>query len=192
MLNKLFVLLSLVASVAVAVPAGAMPAQVLLIRHGEKPDSGSDLNDQGWARARALPNLFTRPEFSQFGKPAALYAMGPKEKDSAENTSRRAVETLKYLSESMGLPIRSEFTKHKDAEMVQQILADRSLDGKLVVICWEHKVLTDIAQDFGLDPAPDYPEDKFDRAWLLTLAADGGAPEFRDLPEQLLPGDDAK
>jgi hypothetical protein len=164
---------------------------VLLIRHGEKPDSGPDLSDQGWERAKALPELFNRPEFMQYGKPAALYAMSPSDRDPEDTSgSNRAVQTLKYVSQDLGLPINSDYTKTEVPAMVKQIMDDPKLDGKFVVICWEHKVLTNIAEAFGVVPAPKYPGSAFDRAWLLTLKPGGGAPGFQNLPEKLLPGDD--
>ena len=53
--------------------------QVIVIRHGEKPDSGNGLNSQGFARAQALVDfLLNNPAVTKFGTPAAIYAMKPK------------------------------------------------------------------------------------------------------------------
>jgi len=40
-------------------PACATPAQLTFLRHAERPDTGSELNQRGRVRAAALVNLFT-------------------------------------------------------------------------------------------------------------------------------------
>jgi hypothetical protein len=163
---------------------------VLLLRHGEKPSSGPDLSEQGWQRARALPQLFDRPEFTQNGKPAALFAMSPDDKNTEDQeASKRPLETLQYVSQSLGLPINDQYTKDDVPDLVNKIMNDETLNGKFVVICWEHKVLSDIAASFGVVPTPKYPGSAFDRAWLITLQPNGDTPSFQNLPEKLLPGD---
>lgn len=173
--------------------AHATPAQILLLRHAEKPPRGPHLSDRGWERARALPQLFVRPEFREFGEPAALFAMAPDRsgEPSADGASVRAIETLQYASASLGLPIHTEYTKKNYAIMMRKILAEPAYDEKLVVICWEHDALSDLAAELEIEPVPHYPGAKFDRAWLATLHDDGGS-DLVDLPERLLPGDDAE
>ena len=58
--------------------ASAMPAQVVIIRHGEKPAEGNGLNARGFQRAAALPQFFqNNPTVTAFGPAAAIYAMKP-------------------------------------------------------------------------------------------------------------------
>jgi len=178
-------ILPAVIALLVIANAEARPAQVLLIRHGEKPSSGDELSDRGWERARALPALFHRSEFKGFGFPVALFAQDPK----GENGSVRAIQTLKYVSEDLKLSIIEDYTREDFHPMVKRILNSREYDGKLVVICWEHKVLNNIAEALGAKDVPNYPESQFDRAWLITFGQ-GSTPSFKDLPERLLPGDD--
>jgi hypothetical protein len=166
----------------------AAPAEILLLRHAEKPEQGPHLSEKGWERAKALPALFARPELRRYGAPAALFAMAARH----EGGSVRAIETLKYVSEGLHLPLDTRFTRDEVGPLVDAILHDRSLDGKLVVVCWEHEVLTEIAEELGVKDAPDYPGKKFDRAWLLTFGEEGRRPELTDLPEHLLPGDDER
>ena len=40
-----------------------------------------------------------------------------------------------------------------------------------VLVCWEHKVLTDIAEQIGVRHAPDYPSDEFDETWTVRAGA---------------------
>ncbi len=166
--------------------ATAMPAQILLLRHAEKPDQGDELSAKGWARAKALPKLFyERPEFQAYGLPVALYGMG---RESPSNGSVRSMQTLQFVSTDLHLPVISDFVKGDERELVSAIRSNRELDGHLVVICWEHKMLTEIASYLHVDPLPYYPSEKFDRAWLLTMNGER-TPSFQDLPELLLPGD---
>ncbi|MGZ3658342.1 MAG: histidine phosphatase family protein [Bdellovibrionota bacterium] len=179
-----FLLLAFLASS----PAFALPAQVLLFRHGEKPDSGPDLSDQGWERAKALPSLFTRPEFQSFGAPVVLFAQKPK----ADGSQIRPFETLKYVAEGFRQEINTTFERDDVSGIVKEIRENPAYQGKLVVVCWEHNVMEDIAAGLGVRPKPIYPNDRFDRSWLLTYSAADAAPRFQDLPEHLLPGDDDK
>ena len=170
----------------VANTALAMPAQILLIRHGEKPIQGNELSSQGWERARALPTLFqNRPEFQQFGTPAALYAMAP----AKPGGSVRAIQTLKFVSEKLSIIINSGFTRDQVIELVNDLKNNKNLDGKMIVICWEHSVLVDIANELGVKQALAWPGKQFDRIWDLTFSKDGKLVGFENLPQKLLPTD---
>jgi len=57
-----------------------------------------------------------------------------------------------------------------------------------VLICWEHKILRDIAKGFGVADVPEWPDEQYDRVWVISFAADGST-TLKDLPEKLLPGD---
>jgi hypothetical protein len=166
----------------------AMPAQILLIRHGEKPDIGSELSQQGWQRAKALPNMFERSEFLKFGLPVAFYAMSPQKK----NGSVRAIQTLSFAAEKLKLPINKNFTRDEVSSLVRDIQENPHYNGKMVVICWEHKVLEDIAHAFGLKKYLDWPGKQYDRVWSLTFSSDSKSILFEDLPEKLLPTDSQK
>ena len=165
----------------------ARPAQVILIRHGEKnePDEGIHLSEKGFARARALVSYFSsNSEVLRKGPIRAFFAMMPKD----ESGSRRAIETLEPSSRALGIPVRSGFKRGEYPAMVAQILSEPSFSGGTVVICWEHKVIPPIAKALGAEQAPSLWDGAvYDRAWFLDL----GTPEvlFRNLPENVLPGD---
>jgi len=165
----------------------AMPAQVVLIRHGEKPDVGNELNAQGFERANALPLFFqTNPVVTQFGPVAAIYAMAPGSSDG----SLRPIETVTPTARALGLPVQSTLTKDQTSELVSEIEGNPSYDGKTVVICWEHKMIPVIASGFGLKDGPEkWPGSVFDRAWVLGFHSVEGAVSLQDIGEQVLPGD---
>lgn len=173
---------------AICLQSVAMPAEVLLIRHGEKPPQGAELNQQGWQRAKALPTMFhNRDEFRKYGLPVALFAMRP----DHDGGSIRAIQTLQYVSKDLGIAINTDFTRDQISELVQKIKTDKSLDGQMVVICWEHKVLIDIAKAFGKSTPPPWPGKQFDRVWALDFNSSGTLISFNNFPQRLLPGDNA-
>ncbi len=164
-----------------------MPAQVLLIRHGEKPPQGNELNEQGWKRAEALPNLFkTRDEFMKYGTPVALFAQKP-----FADGSLRALQTLLYVSREFQIQTQTPYLRDETTALVQLIKSDRSLDGRMIVICWQHEALKDIAKAFGATKLPAWPAKQFDRVWSLSFASDGQLNQFENLPQRLLPTDDS-
>ena len=167
-------------------PAFAAPAQVIIIRHGEKPPSGPDLDEQGYARAQALVGFFqNNPAVTQFGTPAAIYAMDPK----GPNGSMRAIETVTPLAQALGQSIDTDYKRKDIPQLVQDILGNPAYDGKMVLICWEHSVIPDIVDAFGWTSAPQsWAGSSFDRAWVLTFTGDR-VTDFVDVPEHVLPGD---
>ena len=148
-----------------------MPAQVILIRHAEKPFpvEGSHLSDQGYARAQAwVPFLRSDPEVNRFGKIVGLYAMKPKNKDG----SVRAIETLEPTAQAMGLPIHAEFMRDEIEPLVREIWNTPTYDHGTVLICWEHKVIPVIAHAMGAVTAPDHwAGSVFDEIWFLAFTA---------------------
>lgn len=174
---------------ASAAPAFAAPAQIVVIRHGEKPDAGSELNERGLARAKALANYFrTNPAVIKHGPPAAIYAMQPK----GPGGSVRAIQTVQPLADALNLTINSDWKKDQLGELVAAVLAAPGLEGKTVLICWEHKVIPDMVRRFGWTTAPSrWDGAVYDRAWILDLV--GGRPvAFTDAPQRVLPGDSAE
>jgi hypothetical protein len=147
--------------------AYSMPAQVLLIRHAEKPESGNDLSEQGYARAKALPAFFTKnPVVNRFGPIAAVYAM----KAASEDSSNRPVETVIPTAKTLGLIIHAQYPRKIIVPLVSEIKNSPELDGKTVLICWEHKMIPLIAQEFGFFNAPtQWDGHVFNQVWALSL-----------------------
>jgi hypothetical protein len=164
------------------VPCFALPAQVILLRHAEKPEpvEGSHLSEVGWARARALAGYFSEaPDATRFGKIAGLYAVRP---DRPEG-SVRSIETLTPASQALATKIESKFTKLEVAALVKEILKSPVFDGRTVVVCWEHKRIPEIARAFGASDAPSEWGGKiYDRLWYLRFDSTGKV-EFLDLPQ---------
>jgi hypothetical protein len=189
----------LVLSLAILVcpaPCQARPAQVIIIRHGEKPPDAKtnfNLSRKGKIRAAALAAYFHGDAgTAEHGRPVAIFAMGADDKPS-EDHSHRPVETVQPLACKLDLPVQGQFTHDRYPHLVKHVLEDPRYDGKIVLICWAHGVIPDIAKAFGVkDPTPDpWPGEVYDRLWVLDFK-DNGKVAFRNLPQKLLFGDSEK
>jgi len=131
----------------------ALSQTVLLIRHGEKSD-GDDLSPRGYQRANCLGQR------SRLGGVGLTHLFAYTDK-----ASRRSVETLQPLADATGLSIDTRFGRD-DVDGLAGALADLPRDA-IALVCWEHKVLTDIANAIGVDNPPDYGKDDYDTMWTV-------------------------
>jgi len=175
---------ALLAACLLSAPALAAPARVVLIRHGEKPPEGSELDERGRQRAQALVGYIERdPVVAAFGPPAAIYAMAPK----GEGGSVRAIQTVEPLAADLGQAVRADFKKDQIEELAAAVLQEPP--GKTVLVCWEHTVIPAIVKALGLAGGPSkWKGSVYDRAWIVGFA-DGKPASFKDVPQRLLPGD---
>jgi hypothetical protein len=167
------------------------PAQVLIIRHGEKPPENAksvDLNAQGKERADALPNLFkastTRP--SPFPTPDFIFA--------TKNTkhSFRPLETVMPLAKKLNQPINANYADEEYAKLADEILKNPKYAGKTALISWHHGMIPQLAEKLHATGMPEHWKGTvFDRVWQITYDKEGAA-TFQDLPQHLLPHDSEK
>jgi hypothetical protein len=175
---------------AAAVSAAfAQPAEIIIIRHAEKPPEGSHLSLAGRERAAALvPYFLETPELLEFKTPVAIYAQAPKNGTS----SVRAIETIKPLADTLKLPINEPYVRDDYRKLVAEIMARKDYEGHTVLICWEHKMILDIAKELGVENVPsNWPAGTYDRTWVVRFAP-GQKPQLRDLPQHLMFGDSEK
>jgi hypothetical protein len=192
------------------------PSEVLIIRHGEKvgdpkkdDDGGNDLSIRGSARATALPSLFVPaqsqlacefdfvpPSFAgsyediplkgirpRFATPQSILAT------QRSKHSKRPIETVTPLAIALKLHINDRFTD-KDADieqMTKAILNDTSFAGEIVLICWHHGKIREIARALGVKKPPKWDGKVFDRVWQITYPK--GKVKLDDSPQMLLYGD---
>ncbi len=170
-----------------ALTAFGQPAQIILLRHAEKPDDETalHLSPRGEERARALVSLFGRNSTLTSNAPiAALYAT----RVTKHGHSHRTGETLSPLAKELGLPVQTPYDTEMYSLLASDILGNRAYQGKSVVVCWTHHDIADLAAALGVKPKPPPWKDKtFDRLWLIRPGA--RAAEFQDLPQRLLKGD---
>lgn len=175
-------------------PLAALPAQVIIIRaaekdvshHGEKKNIHNELSLKGKERAAALvPYFLETPELITFNKPAAIYASIPPK----PATSQRSLETVRPLADLLKIPIRDTYESNDYKRMIEEIKKDPALAGKMVLICWEHNYIPEIARAFGAFQTPaTWPASAFDRTWVITFQPTGKA-VFHNLPQRLMYGD---
>jgi hypothetical protein len=165
------------------------PRCVVLLRHAEKPgDAAVDLEQDGphlspHGRARAAALAFHLPE--TLGRPDVLFAA------ATSKHSNRPLETITPLAERLGLAVHAKDPDHDFAALAAKILGDEQMSGKLVVVCWHHGKLPQLAAALGVvNPPNPWPPAVFDRFWRIDFGGDGV--RFTDLPHQLLFGDSEK
>lgn len=151
-------------------------ANILLIRHAEKPATGTDLAPAGQARAQAYVAYFQNYAIGgNLVKPQYIFAAA----DSDE--SHRPRLTVEPLAQALGLSIDD---KHKDkdyAKVAEDLLTHPKYDGSNVLVCWHHGEILDLAAALGASastlpasanwPAK-WPGDVF--GWVLQLCYDAG------------------
>ncbi len=165
----------------------AVPAEVIIIRHAEKPPMGGDgLTAQGQQRANALVNYFLNtPALTQYGTPIAIYAEAPRKKDTT-----RAILTCTPTANALNMTVQSTYTRDQYAQLAQGILSNPQYTGKTVLICWEHKTIPMLVNALGVQPMPSpWPDNVFDRTLVINYQANGSIASFQNLPQHLLDGD---
>jgi hypothetical protein len=179
----------LVSLLAAQGPLSARPAEIILLRHAEKPadEKNPNLSARGEERAKALPSLVTNlPVLAGNGLPSAVFAARP----TTHSHSRRAEETVAPLAKALRLPVETPFSAPDAARLARDVLADHAFDGKTVVICWVHDYLPQLARALGVKHPPDWGGHTFDRVWVITYEGDRAV--MQNLPQQLLAGDSSK
>lgn len=169
--------------------AFADPAEVILIRHAEKPETGIDLSLRGRERAAALaPYFLESPELLKFKTPVAIYAQRPKNAMS----SIRSIETVRPLADALHLKINDTYMRDDFEQMVEEIRRKPEYEGRSVLICWEHKLIPEIARKFEAENVPKtWPDATYDRTWMVKFQH-GEKPRCADLPQRLMFGDSPK
>jgi broad specificity phosphatase PhoE len=162
------------------------PSLIMIIRHGEKPEETGgekdpNLTPQGYARAKALasviPDHFPRPDF--------LFAA------KRSKGSDRPVETITPLAKALDEPIDSKFKADDVEGLAHAVLTEAQYRGKVVLICWHHEKIPDLAKALGAKDAPENWSGKvFDQVWEITY--DGDAASWKQVPENALPGDSSR
>jgi hypothetical protein len=173
-------------------------ATILMIRHGEKPDSGSDvgLTVAGQERAQAYAVYFQNVTVNG-SQPLALSYLFAAADSSGSHRPRL---TIQPLSQALGLSINDSYLETDLTGIQQEICGDPRYEGVNILICWHHEEILQLAEALGVDPSqlpassnwPDkskgWPGKVF--GWVLQLCYDGTGDIIPDqtlcLNEQLM------
>jgi hypothetical protein len=160
----------------------ASPAQVIMIRHAEKAP-GNDLSAQGYQHAQELvPYFESDADVTQYGTPVAIYAMEP----SSEDPSNRAVETVTPLAQALNLTVLANYGRDDYQNVVNEVMANSSYDGKMVLICWEHTSIPAIAAAFGVSPQPPkWDKDDYMTVFRIDFNSQGKVTQFNTFQQNL-------
>jgi len=195
------------------------PALVMVIRHGEKLGDPTDDTDRyvnlsirGSSRAAAIPSLFDsappgweciwsvdgkrvsgtyhltepKPVQPRFPLPGFLFATKP------SGSSNRPVETITPLSVALGLTIDAKHADKDYVDVATDILSHPKYVNKVVLVCWHHGKIPDLARYLGAQNVPaKWDGTVFDRVWSIPFK-DGAAGALEDAPQQLLYGDSSQ
>jgi hypothetical protein len=160
---------------------------VLIIRHSEKPDTGTGLNAAGEARARLYTKYFQ--PFQEEGlsiQVDSLYA------GADSKSSMRPRLTLEPLSKSSGMPLHSKIGTKDSDTLVQELKTETH--GQHPLIAWRHGEIPALLRAFGASPEKLLPngqwsDDVFDWVIVLNIGADGQLTSAKRIHQSLnLPG----
>ena len=154
----------------------ADPAEVILIRHGEKPESRKDphLTPEGRLRATEWKGYFS----ARTPQPNLLMAPKP----SLQHPSVRPIETLEPLAQSLHFTVETPTESGEHAELARQLRSDSRFQNKTVVVCWVHQSLPDLARELGVkNPPAEWGAENYGGAWVLTYKA--GTVDLKVIPD---------
>jgi hypothetical protein len=180
----------------------APPEAIYIIRHGERPEAarrGVDyhgnqnehsLLPRGWQRSGALAALF---DPSQGPLRAGLLVprtlISPSYGTSAKTAQHRTHQTIRGVSERLGIAIATDFPKGHERRLAAAL---RRGGPGAVLICWDHAHIPALASELPLVEGTaipgTWPEDRYDMIWTFTLAG-GDEYRFAQVPQLLLSGD---
>ena len=157
------------------------PLKVIIIRHGEKPKLGDNLNCQGLNRSQLIPAVIV----SKFGIPVFSYI--PSVGSDSSTKHARMFQTITPLAVKYNLTINSKFTGKDSAGLVNDILKKYGT----VLVVWDHKSIVPIIHAFGINNTfLKWNENDFDSIWIITFT-NGIAVLTKD-SEDLKPAADCK
>lgn len=142
------------------------------MRHGTEEFTGS---------YRQIPLEGTAPRFTS---PNHIFAT------RASKLSKRPIETITPLATALKVPLNDGFADNEASikKMTNAILND--FPGDIILVCWHHGKIPDIAKALGISSPPKWDGKIFDRVWQITFPK--GKAALKDLPQMLFYGDSAK
>lgn len=166
--------------------APSAPAQIILIRHAEKPADTTDphLSAAGRARAAGLVRFLRKdPVVTKFGPPVALFATAT----TKDGDGVRTQETLAPAAGALTLPVQTPFLGKQYADLAKQILVNQAYAGKTIIVCWNHEYLPQLAAALGVTPKPPkWKGSDFDGVYVITYTH--GSATMSRMREQLSKG----
>ncbi len=139
---------------------------VIIIRHGEKPADGDNLNCMGFNRSLGIPAVLS----SKFSIPSYVYV--PSLDCGKATKHSRMFQTVTPFAVQYNLTINSKHGKSDTKDLAKAVTGKLGTKGThgTILIVWEHKNIKDIATAMGVKNVPSWPDDDFDSIWIITNA----------------------
>jgi hypothetical protein len=156
---------------------------VLIIRHAEKPATGSGLTAQGEARARAYVRYF-----EPFREQNLSLRVDDLYSSADSSHSMRPRLTLEPLSKATGMPLHATTDTKHPGELVATLRSEPH--GHTPLIAWRHQQIPALLQAFGASPEkllPNgiWPDGVFDDVIMLSFDKAGKLSSQRLIHETL-------
>jgi hypothetical protein len=193
--------------VAGASSASAAPARIIILRHGEKADDWKPCAI-GEQRAEALALTYLGRDaikslFASGEEPAFFFAITPNTASLASPSVASWNKPVIFYS-AMPQESREDFTKalnRRTMDAARNVLANPTLQGKTVVMVWEHEHIASEAleakfadeavtlrQLFKLDILPGvpktWPADTYDYFWIVDFPENSNVPSKFEMVKQ--------
>lgn len=153
--------------------------KIVIVRHGEKPPLGDNLNCKGLNRSTLLPAVIK----AKFGVPDRLYV--PSMAQSKSTGHSRMFQTITPLAVKYNLQINTTYPQNDFENIVNDL---KSRTGTILLV-WEHKNIAPLVRALGINtPKLKWPDDDFDSIWIITFPK--GKPTLTRDVEGLNPVDD--
>lgn len=165
-----------VSSIAKSTPDPSL--KVVIIRHGEKPETGDNLSCQGENRALQLPAVL----YQKFGQPDYTYV--PSLKMDKSTSHSRMFQTATPFAIKYNLTLDSKYNENDYTNTAASVLKKTGT----VLVVWEHSSIPPLATSLGVTNPPAWEGNDFDSIWIITYPK--GKAELSTDKEGLTPSPD--
>ena len=162
-------------------------AVVLIVRHGEKPDSGTGLSPQGMQRAKAYVEYFQN--YKVQGQPLKIDRLFA---TKASESSDRPRLTIQPFADAVDLKIDTKYSDEEFPKLAKEIREQPG--GKSILVAWHHGKIPGLLNEFGIDSKKllgDAKWSPFVFCWVIQLRFDheGKLEETKAINVSVLPCD---
>ena len=205
--------LALLFALVAAAPALAAPERIIILRHGEKANDWK-LCATGEQRAKALAKFYlgrgaAKSLFAKDEEPAFVFAITLHTLELASPAAATWSKPIILYSvvpeEGLSKDGVTKALNRRTQEAARNILANPALEGKTVVLVWEHKHIANQAlekssgkeavtlrQLLKLDILPGvpatWPDSNYDYFWIVDFDAHSNVPKsFKMLKQEFGP-----
>jgi hypothetical protein len=91
--------------------------------------------------------------------------------------SNRSVETVAPTARALGIDINHDYEDDEYKALASRIKRGRKYQDSVILIAWHHANIPNLAMALGSTtrklPWREWPDDVYDRVWILTYGPDG-------------------